>query len=307
MRKLIISAAMLLMAVFLSFSAVACSSKEPENDIIPNDKTEVEVASKDSIKILAVGNSFSDNAMKFLYPILDAFGVEEIVLGNLYIGGCTVETHFNNALNDSPAYIYRKNTEGTFVNTMNTRMITALKEESWQFVTMQQASGSSGIIDTYNQQIKALSGYVKDNVSNDKLKMAWHMTWAYQQNATHAEFIKYQNSQAVMYANIVDCVKSKIINNKDFNYVIPAGTAIQNARTSYLGDTLTIDGYHLNELGEFIIGLTWVVTLTNWDLDDINTDKIPRQFAQHYDVIAESVKNAVKTPYEVTQSKYVNT
>ena len=51
----------------------------------------------------------------------------EIVLGNMYIGGCTLETHYNNAMNDSASYIYRKNdsrtsSAGTFINTNNTKI-----------------------------------------------------------------------------------------------------------------------------------------------------------------------------------------
>ena len=47
-------------------------------------------------KILAVGNSFSVNALKHVYSILNSFGINEIVVGNLCIGGCSIETHYNN-------------------------------------------------------------------------------------------------------------------------------------------------------------------------------------------------------------------
>ena len=46
-----------------------------------------------SVKILAIGNSFSKDAMEHLYTVLKAEGVEEILLGNLYIGGCTLDKH----------------------------------------------------------------------------------------------------------------------------------------------------------------------------------------------------------------------
>ena len=36
-----------------------------------------------SIKILAIGNSFSVDAVEYLWDMLDAAGVEEIVIGNL--------------------------------------------------------------------------------------------------------------------------------------------------------------------------------------------------------------------------------
>ena len=270
----------------------------------PEPTEDTEMASRRSFKLLAIGNSFSDNALQYMYPILDAFGVQEIVLGNLYIGGCTIETHAMNAASDASAYDYRKNTQGVFVTTSGTRMSTAFADEDWQYVTMQQASGSSGMINTYNAMIGALNDYVRDAITTENLKVAWHMTWAYQQNSTHAEFVNYDRNQTTMYNSIVNCVQSKIVPSDSFDYVIPAGTAIQNARTSYLGDTFTSDGYHLEGLGEFIAGLTYVAALTHWNLDEINTDKLPLRFMYYYDVAIEAVKNALENPFEVTQSKY---
>ena len=37
-----------------------------------------------SIKILAIGNSFSDDATEHLFGILKDAGVEEVIIGNLY-------------------------------------------------------------------------------------------------------------------------------------------------------------------------------------------------------------------------------
>ena len=108
MKKLVC----LLLLLFGAFSLLSCGGNEQPGDEI------VETGiSKDSIKILAIGNSFSDNAMNYLYPVLEAFGAKEIILGNMYIGGCSVDTHYKNMINQSKSYTYRKNTTGTFVNT----------------------------------------------------------------------------------------------------------------------------------------------------------------------------------------------
>jgi len=48
-----------------------------------------------------------------------------------------------------------------------------------------------------------------------------------------------------MYKAIISATKTKILTNSNFTKVIPNGTAIQNMRTSFVGDTLTRDGYHL--------------------------------------------------------------
>lgn len=257
-----------------------------------------------SIKILAIGNSFSDNAMKYLHPILHSLGYDDIVLGNLYIGGCSLKTHCFNAAHNSPAYTYRKNTTGKFVNIENVAMSTALADENWQFVTIQQASGVSGVVDTYNQDIQLLQQYVVDSLPSGSYQLAWHMTWAYQQDSIHPEFVNYHNNQNAMYQSIVHCVTSKIATDNNFAKIIPAGTAIQNLRTSYIGDTVTVDGYHLDGLGEFVAGLTWATALTGSDLNQLDKSKLPQQFCSYLDVAVESVSNAIARPFETTPSRF---
>jgi hypothetical protein len=168
---------------------------------------------------------------------------------------------------------------------------------------MQQVSGLSGVSDTYNENLTGLALYVKDNATNPNVKYAWHMTWAYAQNSTHEGFKNYNNSQREMYNAIVSCVQNNILPNENFDFIIPAGTAIQNARTSYVGDTLTTDGYHLEDLGKFIASLTYVLEITNWPLEDMDMNLIPQKFMPYIDVILESVTNALENPYEVTNSE----
>ena len=257
-----------------------------------------------SIKILAIGNSFSDNAMAYLYPICKAMGYDEIVLGNMYIGGCSLATHAYNAQNSLPAYTYRKNTSGKFVNVENVDLYTAIADEDWQYVTLQQASGVSGMEETYNADIETLKEYIYSIADKSQCKLLWHMTWAYQQDSVHPEFTNYGNSQSKMYHDIVQCVLNKIATDNDFTGVIPSGTAIQNARTSFLGDTLTADGYHLDELGEFIVGLTWAAAVTKRSLKELDANALPQQFVRYLDVATGAVEHALANPFEITQSKY---
>ena len=56
-----------------------------------------------SLKILAIGNSFSVDAMEHLYGIAKDGGVENVLLGNLYIGGCSLATHAKNIAEENNA------------------------------------------------------------------------------------------------------------------------------------------------------------------------------------------------------------
>lgn len=51
----------------------------------------------------------------------------------------------------------------------------------------------------------------------------------------------------------------------EFRVLVPAGTAIQNARQRITaGNELTADGYHLEAVtGRYVAALTWFVAITN--------------------------------------------
>ena len=55
------------------------------------------------MKILAIGNSYSSDATRYLYGIARADGVK-IKVVNLYIGGCSLYRHYRNMLSSEKAY-----------------------------------------------------------------------------------------------------------------------------------------------------------------------------------------------------------
>lgn len=262
-----------------------------------------------TLKVLAIGNSFSNNTTRFLYDIAKAEGVENITLGRLYYGGCSLERHVNYANTDAADYTYYKNTTGSWEEVKNATLLYGLQDEQWDIITMQQASGKSGLPDSYEPFLGQLIEYVNANKTNPDAKLVWHMTWAYQSDSTQAAFADYGNSQETMYQCIVQANQEKILTNDAFAAMIPAGTAIQNARTSYFGDRLTKDGFHLNDLGELIGGYMWYATFMGKSLGGIKLDKIPSGMPLSEEtkaIIVEAVNNALKTPLAITESAYKN-
>ena len=101
-----------------------------------------------------------------------------------------------------------------------------------------------------------------------------------------------------MYNAIINAVQTKVSYT-----VIPNGTAIQNARTSLLGDTLTLDGHHLDlKIGRFIAGLTFALKVTGEDIANLTYAPGGINDTQ-LAIILESVQNALATPFAVTQSE----
>ncbi len=254
------------------------------------------------LKILAIGNSFSDDTMEYLYQVATDAGVERVVLGRLYIGGCTLAQHLANATSDSYSYTYYTNSNGSWESQEGSKSIKyAVTSDDWDFITMQQASGSSGVSSTYST-LDALIDIVEP--LNPSARLVWHMTWAYQQSSTHNEFEKYNKDQMTMYNAIVEAVKKNIVTNSRIEIIAPVGTAIQNVRTSYIGDTLTRDGYHLsNVYGRYVGALAFFKGITGISVDGV--DYAPSGVdATQIAVAIEATNNAYANPFEVTKSTY---
>ena len=279
----------------------ATKPKQTDKNKEENKKPMVKPSEDGILKILTIGNSFSDDTMQYVYKIAKSAGVEKIKLGNLYIGGCSLDTHTSNAKANARAYDYRTNSADAWVNTPSYRMKDAITSENWDFISLQQASGSSGIANTY-ANLQYMIDYVSELAPESKL--VFNMTWAYQQDATHAEFPKYESNQIKMYESIVAAVQSEVATKSKIEYIVPNGTAIQNARTSYVGDRLTRDGFHLSlDLGRYIAGLTFFYQLTGISIENI--EYIPDGVDPDLQKVAiESAISAVNVPFAISSSRY---
>ncbi|MCF0172241.1 MAG: DUF4886 domain-containing protein [Bacteroidales bacterium] len=262
------------------------------------------VEDPECISILAIGNSFSIDAMQYLYDILLQCGYREVHLGNLYIGGCTLETHSGNLTGKLGAYIYYTNDNGTWSSTDATSAQTALSSRKWNYISMQQASGSSGVKSTYEPYLGNIITEVRKLAPQAHLM--WHMTWAYQQNSTHSEFSKYDKDQMKMYNMILDAVREKVLAHQEIEFVIPCGTAVQNLRTSLIGDNVTRDGYHMAyDTGRYVTAMMWARQISGRDISGVTWKPSGYSFSEKQILaIKEAVNNAYDHPYEVTRSQY---
>lgn len=266
-----------------------------------------------TLKMLVVTSSFGLNTTQFLYDIAKAEGAQDVVIGRLYYSGCSLKMHAEYAKTNAAVYDYTKNTSGEWVKQPNTTLEYGLKDEDWDIIYLQQGAASSPIASTYEGYLDEVLEYLQANKTNPNARFIWNMTWAYQGDSTQNVFINtFNGDQMAMYDSILNAVKTHIVPRPVFAAIIPTGTAIQNARSSYFGDKLTKDTYHLNNLGRAIAGYTVWATLTGKPLTAVNLGPI-----SSYDlpdtleltetdrqVIIECVNNAIANPWEVTSSAY---
>lgn len=259
------------------------------------------VKDPDVLKILAIGNSFSEDALEnYLFDLAKANN-KKIVIGNMYIGGAPIELHVKNADSNKHAYAYRKIYQnGKKENRNNVSIEEAINDEKWDYISLQQASPLSGKYDVIMKHLPMLINYVKSKAPGAAL--VYHQTWAYQQDSKHDGFSNYNKQQQLMYEQIA-AVSKKLNKTGWFKFIVPAGTAIQNGRTSVIGDHFTRDGYHLNLLyGRFTAACTWYEKLFNADVRK-NTYKPETMSALEAEIAKTAAHKAVKKPFRVSEIK----
>jgi len=262
-------------------------------------------AQQKTVRILAIGNSFSQDAVEqYLHELAEAEGISTII-GNMFIGGCSLKRHVKNARDNAPAYAYRKiGTDGKKREKGKMSLETVLADEDWDYVSLQQASPFSGMYETYEASLPELIEYVKARLPK-KTKLMLHQTWAYASTSRHSGFKNYNCNQLTMYQAIADAVKKAAKANK-IKIVIPSGTAIQNARTSFIGDHLNRDGYHLDvKIGRYTAACTWFERIFKHNV--VGNPYTPEGLDEARKAVAQKAAHAaVKHPYKVTDLSITN-
>src|SRR5262245_46644417 len=123
-----------------------------------------------TVRLLTVGNSFSQNATRYLGDLAKANG-HTLIHRPLAIGGAGMEVHWGKAQhheNDSkdPRGLYGKKS-----------LCEELQGEAWDYVTIQQASIKSHDVATYRPFARQLHDYIKK--AAPKAEILVHQTWAY--------------------------------------------------------------------------------------------------------------------------------
>lgn len=259
------------------------------------DRREMTWNDDETLSILTVGNSFSDDAMEYVWKIAQAAGVKNVILGNLYYGGCRVAWHYEFWLCNSPKYEYRENVDGHWRTAANSTFEAAFGTYDWDFISFQQSAQVVQSEATNYEDLYALMQMARERCPD--AKFVWHMPWANPHE-------NYNNSTETMFRDLLTAQRM-LLENYSFDEILTTGTGIQNARTSYIPtDEFIRDGWHLSFiLGRYIAGLTFFTQLTGISVKDISF--APEGLSEEYKQIAiEAAENARLNPRMLMQSKY---
>lgn len=213
------------------------------------------------MRVLAIGNSFSQDAMRYLYGIAKA-NREQMEVVNLYIGGCPLEKHYRNMMGDYRAYTLQYN--GTSTG-FSMSIKEALLSRPWDAVTLQQASYYSVRYESYQPYLNELCNYVRQCVPHARVIL--HQTWAYEDGGERLLSHPDVETAAEMYEKLQKAY-AQAFTDSNANGLIPSGELMYRLLEHGI-PRVHRDGFHASlGLGRYALGLLWYRALTGKDIMD---------------------------------------
>lgn len=207
------------------------------------------------MKILTIGNSFSEDATRYLHQIARSHGVYLEVV-NICIGGCSLERHYRNMLGDKKDYMLCYN--GTFTG-FYTTLEEALLSRKWDVVTIQQVSHESPKKESFYPYINELADYIR--TCQPQAKLLLQETWAYEDGSHRLTVELGYESRKAMLSDVQAAYKeaAEIVG---FDGIIPSGTLFDMMLDRGI-EKVHRDTFHASlGLGRYALGLLWFRTLT---------------------------------------------
>lgn len=224
------------------------------------------------MKLLLISNSFGVNLQTYVKEIAKLNGIE-LSIYTLYIGGCPLKSHDANIKENKKDYeLYVDGTStGRFVSINE-----ALLMEKWDYVSLQQASHVSGDISSYYPYFNNVYTYVKKVCPTSKIM--WHQTWAYSgknpvkydEVPTWLPSFNFKND--VEMKEGIDKALSKIMSEYKIDLLINSGDVVFEAMKVF-DDVYDFVGFHLNELGCYLIGLNFIKKLSGKKIEKVYVPK----------------------------------
>lgn len=212
------------------------------------------------MRILTIGNSFSEDATRYLNQIAKAQGVYFEVV-NICIGNCSLERHYRNMLGDKKDYMLCYN--GSFTG-FYTTLEEALLSREWDVVTIQQVSHESCKRESFYPYITELADYIR--TCQPKAKLLLQETWAYE-DGSHRMTVElgYESHKAML--KDVQAAYKEAAEREGLDGVIPSGTLFGMMLDKGI-EKVHRDTFHASfGLGRYALGLLWFRMLSGKLID----------------------------------------
>lgn len=247
------------------------------------------------IKILAIGNSYSNNATQYVSEIAKSMGLD-VTAASLYYQGCELKRHVKHyetyeELGKSDYYKAdnKYKYEAFYLNGQSSLENLSIQEAvaytDWDYITLQQMPNGCDDIKTYwteaEPYLTKLYDYVKVELKkngNKKCEILLHQGWSFSYEMSVNDAYKYYpvdyDTTADFFNKIESTVEeaADILKNhaglKNAPSIVPSGKAVQLAKDEFgFGDTfgekdsLYADYIsHMSGIGKYLVACVWVET-----------------------------------------------
>ena len=292
------------------------------------------------LKVLTLGHSLAVDSNHMINLVAATEGIgeyEELMIGTLYYSGCKLSQHVTFIQTGEAAYnLYMSSTRTPDKKPEILEGFTmqqALTFEYWDIIVMM---GNPWEIDSATAfesgNIQTIQKFVNEHKVKPTAIFAWHMPWAtpgdeellnmypHSPNSHYNNAAAYGFDKSAHFNAMTRCVEQYILTDETFEFLIPTGTAFQNAWSSYLEDKdLHRDYFHANDYARVMTSYVWYCMLMGIDhLEEIRLDAIPVAFLKSTEdktqpraltetekaIMLESINNALADPLHMTQSQY---
>lgn len=283
---------------------------EPEQPYFQNNP--LPVGSR-QLKVLSIGNSFTEDAMYYVGPIMESAGIDSETYSIYYVShsAASLAHWWQVASQDQHVVLHCQAgkrmpvKEGTLAE---------LFAQDWDVVVLQQYSMDAINYATFNPWLRNLIDFIRDHCTNPNVTLAWQMPWSYN-DCDEPSLSHYERWALLVYTT------QQMSRIDGIDVVIPIGTAIQNARYTslYTPSLLTRDGWHLDcGVGRYIAACTWIQSLMApvYDFTVLGNEAIPQPYSTipaKYQLLPVTSGNrslcqqcavkAVENPYELSSIK----
>lgn len=221
------------------------------------------------MRILAIGNSFSEDATRYLHGIAQSGGYSLDVV-DLVIGGCSLETHYRNMLSGERRYFLDMN--GTRTGFM-VSLSEALTSQHWDVITLQQVSHDAPKYKLSVPYASELASYIRKCAPSSKLVI--QQTWAYEDGSRRLRDELGYECSADMLRDVISTYE-RMAEDISADGIIPSGELMMKLACNGI-DKVHRDTFHAHlGVSRYALALLWYRYLTGRSVMDNSFD--------HFDV-----------------------
>ena len=261
-------------------------------------------AGAEQLKVLAIGNSFSQSLMEELPKAAASYPGCELDLVNLMIGGCTLERHWANVekagkdpsfrpYKVSASYAFDKDRAAAFPQKANIQEM--LAADRWDIVTIQQGSKQSRDYETYQPFADKLIAKIRELAPQAEIRIQqtwsyspysrrldeWKMTSEQMDEAVQAAYGRLKEHCALSVIPTGEAVRlyrerlpvryDKVLSSNEVAALTsPAGVCfygdVTGAASLSKEGKVRIDPHHLNAEGRYLQACVWLACLFGVDV-----------------------------------------